>query len=406
LIEKYPSRYHWGQLRSLQRRLQQWRAESGPNKEVIFRQVIKPGKQSQCDWTCMNGLKIEIAGEIFHHLLFHFMLPYSKWESIMICHSESFETLTQGYEKAVWKLGGVLPEHRTDNLSAATQKLGSSREFTERWQEFLGFYKVTPSRNNPGNSHENGSVEKSHDLLKTAIDQHLLLRGSRSFISLEEYEQFLENIIQKRNQGREKSLAEEIPLLKSLPNRKYNAPIILPVRVSPSSTVQILGVTYSVPSRLISYTLKAYVYGNEIDLYYGQKRLQKLPRLSNGALVNYAHIIDSLVRKPNAFAHYQYRDCLFPHILFREAYDQLVKSHPETGHKHYLKLLQLAKIHGEQDVLTALQLLEEEQKIPLPEEVKSLLDSSFKPVVMVQVFQPCLADYDTLHTFQKQEIAV
>ena len=210
----------------------------------------------------------------------------------MVCHSESFETLTRGYEKAVWQLGGVLCEHRTDNLSAATQKLGNSREFTERWQEFLAFYNVHPSRNNPGNSHENGSVEKSHDLLKTALDQHLLLRGSRSFISFEDYEQFLENIIRKRNQGREAYLAEEILLLKPLPNRKYNAPLILPVRVSPSSTVQILGVAYSVPSRLISYTLRAYVYGTEIELYYGQKQVAKMPRISKGALINYRHIID------------------------------------------------------------------------------------------------------------------
>lgn len=406
LIERYPESYHWGQLRSLQRRLQEWRTEVGPNKEVIFRQIIKPGKQSQSDWTCMNSLKIEIAGETFNHLLFHFILPYSKWESIMICHSESFETLTQGYEKAVWALGGILSEHRTDNLSAATQKLGSSRIFTERWQEFLTFYNVQPSRNNPGKSNENGSVEKSHDLLKTAIDQHLLLRGSRAFTSFEDYEQFLENIIQKRNQGRDKYLAEEILLLKALPSRKYNAPLILPVRVSPSSTVQILGVTYSVPSRLISYTLKAYVYGKEIELYYGQKQVEKLPRISKGALVNYRHIIDSLIRKPNAFTHYQYRESLFPNVFFRQAYDQLINASPERGHKHYLKLLQFAKIHGEQDVLTALQLLQDDGQVPLPELVKVLLDTTSQPLPIIKVLQPCLADYDCLHNFQKQEAAL
>jgi hypothetical protein len=403
LIENYPGHYHWGQLRSLQRRLQQWRVEGGPDKEVIFRQVIKPGQQSQSDWTHMKHLGVKIAGEDFDHLLFHFILSYSTWESVMVCHSESFETLTQGYEKAVWQLGGILPEHRTDNLSAATQKLGSSRQFTEKWQEFLDFYHVQPSRNNPGQSHENGSIEKSHHLLKTALDQHLLLRGSRSFISLEDYEKFLENIINKRNQGKGAYLLEELSLLKPLPEKKYNAPVILPVRVTTSSLIQILGVAYSVPSRLIGHTLKAYVYGKEIELYYGQKRVEILPRIDKGALVNYRHIIDSLVRKPNAFAHYQYRDCLFPQVGFRQAYDGLIQTYPEKGHKHYLKLLQLAKMHGEQEVLIALQLLEENQQIPLPESVKALLDVPAQRHVMVQVIQPCLADYDSLHSFQKQE---
>ena len=120
-------------------------------------------------------------------------------------------------------------------------------------------------------------------------------------------------------------------------------------------------------------------------------------------MINYRHIIDSLIRKPNAFAHYQYRDSLFPDVLFRQTYDQLVKYYPEKGYKHYLKLLQMAKIHGEQEVLTALQLLEGDKAIPLPESVKALLDTPSQSSPVIQVLQPCLADYDCLHTFQKQE---
>jgi transposase len=168
LIRKYPDYYDQKYLRTLQRRIRDWRSGKGASQAVIFRQDIKPGKQSQSDYTCMNNLNITIHGQAFKHLLFHFMLPYSRWESVTLCFSESFETLVLGYEAAVWELGCVAPEHRTDNLTAATQAIGSRREFTERWQQFMAHYAVTPTTNNPGMSHENGSIEKSHDTLKNA----------------------------------------------------------------------------------------------------------------------------------------------------------------------------------------------------------------------------------------------
>lgn len=396
LIERYPSHYQSAHLRTLQRRLQQFRAKHGADKPIIFRQIISPGQSSQSDWTWMNELRITLAGQPFSHLLYHFILPYSGWESFMICESESFDTLAQGYERAVWELGGTLPAHRTDNLSAATQKAGGTRSFTERWQAFLAHYQVTPTRNNPGQSHENGSVEKSHDTLKNAIEQHLLLRGSRNFADLNEYESFLALIKQRRNESRKIRLQDELPYLQTLPERKWHDPISLWVRVSPSSTIQILGCTYSVPSRLISYTLRANVYVQHIVLWYGQKQLLTMPRLTQGNLIDYRHIIDSLIRKPGAFAHYQYRECLFPCPLYRWAYDQLQQQYPAKGHKYYLQLLQYAKLYGESQVEAALQLCQESYQLPMPELIKAWLINPKPNLIDVNVMQPTLADYDQL----------
>ena len=140
LIDKYPEQYQEKHLRTLQRKVRQWRALHGPDQVVMFRQSLKPGKQSQSDYTVMNSLGITVSGEPFNHLLFHFMLPYSCWETVSVCFSESFDSLCAGYEQAVWELGAVAPEHRTDNLSAATHRLGSRREFNERWQHVLNHY--------------------------------------------------------------------------------------------------------------------------------------------------------------------------------------------------------------------------------------------------------------------------
>lgn len=385
--------------RTLQRLIRNWRATNGVEKAVIFSQELEAGKQSQSDYTVMNDLAITISGQQFNHLLFHFMLPYSRWEYADICYSESFESLSKGYDEAVWALGFVAPEHRTDNLTAATQSCGSKRIFTKRWQEVMEHYGVTPSRNNPGVSNENGSIEKSHDLLKNAIRQQLMLRGSSNFAELADYQSFIRAVIASRNSRRRDRLEEEIKLLKPLPEKKYYAPIVIEVKVSQFSTVRIFKVSYSVASRLIGYTLRAYIYQGEIKLYYGQTLVQTMPQIKDSkkeASINYRHIITSLLRKPRAFANYYYREHLFPSTIFRTAYDMLIKHYPVNGTKQYLQILQLAAIGSESEVEIALELLINNKAAPSYEEVQELLKSSKVVVSDVKVTLPSLEDYDSL----------
>lgn len=400
LAEMHPDHYKVNQVRSLQRRLKDWRAHHGANKSVIFRQDLKPGRQSQSDWTHMSDLNITIGGRAFSHLLFHFMLPYSQFETIMICETESFATLTKGFEQGVLEIGGVASEHRTDNLTAATQKMGNDRIFTKRWMEFLDHYQVQPSRNNPGVSHENGSVEKSHHTFKNAVNQHLMLRRSRDFKVLEDYQSFLDKIKTKRNFMRRDRIVEELETLRPLPEKQFNEATLLTVRVTPSSTIQVLSVTYSVPSRLIGLWLKAVVLRDTIELMYGGKTLLTLPRLEAGVLIDYRHIIDSLIRKPGAFESYQYRSSLYPNATFRKAYDVLKSSGLTSCNKRYLELLHLAKLYGENEVSTAIVLLLEEPKVPLKEHILELFKKKKIPRP-VEVSQPNLEDYDQLHNFEE-----
>jgi hypothetical protein len=395
--EQWKDIFKENHLRTLQRRVRDWQALYGPEKEVMFCQDIQPGRQSQSDYTCMNSIGVFIAGEAFPHLLFHFMLPYSRWEAVMVCYSESFASLTLGYTTAVFELGAVAPEHRTDNLSAATHRIGSDRDFNKDWLEFLGHYGVKPSRNNPGVANENGSVEKSHDLLKKAVDQQLILRGSRNFIALEDYEKFVKGISKSRNCGREVRLAEDLKKFLSLPERRWHSPESISVTVNPTSTITVLKGIYSVPARLIGYGLTVDIYPDSLEIRYGKKVVETLPRLpkGRGVSINYRHIIAYLVRKPGAFAHYQYRECLFPRAIFRKAYDALIKQSPARGHKDYLKVLHLAAITNETDVATALEVLLEANQLPIVETLKELLNLNSKPPI-VYVKSPSLLDYDSL----------
>lgn len=393
LQETYPDKFKPSQLRTLQRRVGQWRALNGAEKEIFFPQDIQPGKQSQSDYTWCNELEVTIAGAPFEHMLFHFMLPFSRWETVSIAFTESFQTLSEGYAAAVKELGGVAEEHRTDNLAAAVP-IGQRKVFQKRWKDFLGHYGARPTSNHPGESHQNGSVEKSHDLLKNALDQRLRLRGSRDFATINAYEEFVQSVVYRRNKERKARLAIELKLLKELPRRDWNAPQELFVSVRPWSTVSILRSLYSVPSRLVGARLRALVYANHVELYFGKNLVQEMKRVRPGELaINYRHVIGHLVRKPAAFKNYQYRDELFPSAVFRRAFDVLESAGLDD--REYLKILHAAAMDGEQLVETALNLLLEMKQIPSVQSVKELLVTR-REVPEVTINMPRLSFYDGL----------
>jgi len=358
LNERHAGRFSTGQLRTLQRRFLAWRVKAGPNCEVFFPQTHVPGEQGQSDFTDMRELQVVIAGEPFAHLLYHFVLTYSNWESVSICRSESFEALSAGMQAAFWRLGGVPVEHRTDNLSAATHELAESRgrDFTERYRELIEHYGLRASRNFPGNAHENGDVESANGRLKSAIDQRLRLRGSRAFASREAYEGFLDGCVQTRNATRSARIEEERRHLRPLPVRGLPAYREMYATVSRASAVRIVKHSYSVPSRLIGHRLRVRLHADIVELDHRGERVAVIDRLigSDKHRIDYRHIIHALVRKPGAFRRYVFREALFPSLEFRRAYDALVVVGADQADLDYVRILHLAASDGEECVRAVL----------------------------------------------------
>ena len=114
LQRQYPDRFVDGQLRTLQRRIKRWRASAGPAQEVYFLQEHRAGELCESDFTHLTEVGITLAGQPFAHMLYHFVLTYSNWETGTICHTESFANLSEGLQNALWELGGVPLLHRTD----------------------------------------------------------------------------------------------------------------------------------------------------------------------------------------------------------------------------------------------------------------------------------------------------
>src|ERR1700686_4737635 len=121
--EVFPDRVR----RTLERRIARWRALHGEDKEVYFPQRHDPGRQALSDFTVTDSLGAATAGEPFPHRLYHFRLACSGWEHVrVILGGESFSAVAEGLQDALWKLGGVPREHRTDSLSAAFLAIGSA----------------------------------------------------------------------------------------------------------------------------------------------------------------------------------------------------------------------------------------------------------------------------------------
>jgi len=377
---KYPGRYQDGQLRTLQRRIKVWRALEGPAKEVYFPQEYTAGDLCESDFTFMNKLGITICGQSFNHLIYHFILPYSNWETGMICFSESFESISEGLQNALWELGGVPGRHRTDRLSAAVRHPGGGKRaaFTQRYQALMRHYGLEGLMIGTGRPNENGDIEQRHYRFKKALEQSLLLRGSFDFTSRQEYALFLKNLFFELNSGREKRFAEEVKALRRLPNRHFDSCKQLSIKVGPSSTIRVSHNVYSVDSRLIGEIIKIKLYACYFEVWYGQRCIEKIPRLKGSGKdhIQYRHIIDWLVRKPGAFENYRYRKSLFPTHRFRLAYDFLKKNSTLKGSKEYLKILHLAAKESEAGVDRALNYLIEQNIAIRFDAVESLVKSN------------------------------
>ena len=402
LQRKYEGRFSDGQLRTLQRRVKSWHALEGPSKEVFFPQEHKPGRLSQSDFTHMDNLGVTIGGERFDHMIYHFVLTYSNWEAGTICFSESFESLSDGLQNSLWELGGVPRIHQTDRLSAGVQKTSSPEEFTQRYNGLLKHYGLEGRKIQTGKANENGDVEQRHNRFKKAVEQSLMLRGSKDFVDRKEYEEFLKTLFKQLNSGRRDRLEEELKILRKLPNGRLDSCKCLQVKVGPSSTIRVNHNVYSVNSRLIGESVKIKLYAEHLELWYAQRCIEKIPRLRGGEKhhIQYRHIIDWLVRKPGAFENFRYREDLFPTHRFRVAYDFLKRNHPCRANKEYLKILYLAARENETSVDAALnELINNEEAITI-ETVEAIVKSGEEIFFVkdIAIDKVDIKAYDSLHS--------
>ena len=327
--------------RTLERRVQQWRALNGPARDIIFRQTPEPGHMAQSDFTHAAELGVTIAGQPFAHLLYHFVMVYSRWEHVgVVLGGESFTALAENLQQALWSLGGVPQNHRTDSLSAAFRNLTADQreDITRRYDAFAGHYGMDASRNNRGEAHENGAVESQNRHLKKAIDQALILRGSRDFACVEDYRRFVDILVARRNRLRATAVQAERTHLKPLPQWRTTDFTEIVVPVTRTGGFLVKSIFYSAPSQLIGQRLRVHLYDDRIEAFLGGTLVVTHPRARGRArgrvdghrvhVINYHHVIHALRRKPQALWSSIYRDSLFPRTEYAAAWKVLQRDLP------------------------------------------------------------------------------
>jgi Mu transposase, C-terminal domain len=400
LIERFPERYRQGQVRTLQRKLRRWRAEHGPAKRVFFPQEHRPGEAMQTDFTHGTELGVTILGELLVHLICHSVLPFSNWEWPTVCRSESMAAIKRGVQSAVFRLGRTPQYHQTDHSTGATHDIGDGlRGFNRDYEALMSHFGMTPRTIAIGEKEQNGDVESLNGAFKRRVRQALLLRGSSNFENVAAYERWLQEIAEKANQGRREKIAEELEAMTPVAVDRLPEFTEESCRVRSWSTIRVKHNTYSVPSQLIGEIVRVRIYEDRIEVWYAGERREVMERLigQQGAQINYRHIIESLIRKPAAFARYRFREALFPTLVFRMTYDRLRAALPERDADiEYLRILHLSARTLESRVEQTLVNLLEAGAVPVAKDVKARVAP--EPTAVPDIAAPVvtLTDYDGL----------
>lgn len=413
LAELHPGRYSEGQLRTLQRRIKRWKAQQGPPKQVFFAQEHRPGEALQTDFTSGNRLQVTIRGEPFEHLLCNVVLPYSNWQWVTVCRSESLLSIRRGLQAALFRLEVVPEFHQTDNSTAAThgarREDGSfvgwnegarpGRRFNDDYLALMKHFGLKPRTTGVGKKEQNGDVEALNGSLKRRLEQHLLLRGSRDFESPQSYESWVQSVVEKANQRRTQRFLEEVRVMRPLKAERLAEFIEERVTVTLWSTIRVKNNSYSLPSRLIGERVRVRVYEDRLEVFHAGVLQAQIARLlgKNGARIDYRHVIDSLVRKPGAFPRYRHREAFFPSVTFRSAHDALHEELSEwRADVEYLRVLNLAAKTLESEVEAALRLLLDAKQLPRFEDVEELVVGKPPQAPPQESLDPDLTSYDEL----------
>jgi hypothetical protein len=415
---RHPDRDWLGVRRTVERRIRHWKAIYGPERDVVFRQVHPPGRQGLSDFTDASELGVIVAGQPLDHRLYHFRLAFSTFaHAHVVLGGESFTALAEGLQNALWSLGGAPAEHRSDSLSAAFRNLEreAAQDLTRRYEELCAHYGMQPTRNNAGLAHENGSIEGPHGHLKAAIEQALILRGSRAFDDLAGYRAFVDAVVGRHNARHAKEIALERTYLQPLPSRRTTDCEETIVTVTRNGGFTLRKVFYTVPSQFIGHRLRVRLFDDRLECLLGATPVLTLPRgrgPGNGChahVVDYRHVVHALKRKPMALLNLVYRDALFPRPAYRRAFEALI-ANPAAARpacRTMVGLLALAHERGcEAELAQALDAILDAGELPDLRSMRARFEppaAAAMPAVAVTL--PSLSAYDALCTVMPGGVA-
>ena len=291
---------------------------------------------------------------------------------------------------------------RLTKTNPAYEFAGASED--RRYRELCGHYRMRASRNNRGESHENGSIESRQGSLKRSLEQALLLRGARDFAELQAYEQFVAETVRRLNARCARAWDSERASLRPLPARRTSDFEEIDARVSKFGVFSAKSALYSVPSRLVGHRLKVRLHSTHLEAWLGGVKVFECQRLYGSVenrhpkRIDWRHMLPSLKRKPGAFARWVLRDAMFPRSEYAHAWERISERLPErSACRLMVELLDLAdRVNVVAELAGVLGELHERDELPNIDELRERFAPRPSLMPIVQVVMPSAALYDAL----------
>lgn len=347
-------------------------------KEVYIRQEHPLGYEAQCDWgeatILLNGQKAKVQ-------LFAMCLMGSGLRFVRAYPTQGQEAFFDGHVQAFEFFEGIPQIVRYDNLKTAVHKVLKGRNRVEQ-QAFIALkshYIYEASFCNVAKGNEKGGVEA---LVKYAEQNFMVPLPEVN--SLEELNVFLDkqcrNELERQIGDRPDTVQNlwdmEKNVLRPLPTHAFDPCKTRTCVVNHYATVQIDTNFYSVPSQHVALELTIKIYATVIEITCpdGEKVLHNrcFGRKQYKLIID--HFLNVLLKKPHALGNSTVLLSSDTPETFRHFFEAMGE---KTGAviRSFLDIIKLARIHGQEAVLQAMQKALE-KRMPNLETVTAIVHKS------------------------------
>jgi len=321
------------------------------------------GGEAEVDWGSCHAI---IDGQSVKLKHFCMRSKYSGKHFVCCYPCERQQALFDGHIRAFSFFGGIFPVLIYDNLTTAVQRvyLGKKRDLQQGYEKFIGYYNFTPRFCNSGAGHEKGGVEglvgyaRRNYMVPVPRAESLEALNERL---LEECMAYGEHRMATREQSVNELYEAERGHLIELPEVPFSNMEMCSPKVDKYATAIVDKNHYSVPTRYTHVKVKAILRVDQVDIYYGSKRIATHHRLYNNNqwCLDPAHYLELIQQRPQAF------DTARPIVEWRKRWPQCLEALLDRfrnrqgnthGIKDFISVLMLYKQYGASQIETAVKL--------------------------------------------------
>ena len=321
------------------------------------------GGEAEVDWGSCHAV---IDGQSVKLKHFCMRSKYSGKHFVCCYPCERQQALFDGHIQAFSFFGGIFPVLIYDNLTTAVQRvyLGKKRDLQQSYDKFVGYYNFTPRFCNPGAGHEKGGVEglvgyaRRNYMVPVPHADSLEALNERL---LEECMAYGEHRMATREQSVNELYEAERSRLIALPDVPFSNMEICSPKVDKYATAIVDKNHYSVPTRYTHVKVKAILQVDQVDIYYGSKRIATHHRLYNNNqwCLDPEHYLELIQQRPQSF------ETARPIVEWRKRWPLCLEALLErfcnrqgntNGIKDFISVLMLYKQFTAKDIETAVNL--------------------------------------------------